>query len=963
MIRRHVPLALVRPSFTKRGKEYTDFGVQFRSVRPDQSSLTVVVHYLKNGDCVYGFTHRKQQRLVPVVHLFRALGGWTDLEIAEAIVRGETGDTFLVERTRALLASARGQEHFSQDAALAYIGSVFKVSLAMAPDASDYEAGLRFAEELLLPHLPASDGEGKARLLAALVRKLYALVAGRCAPDSADSTMNHELLLPGQLFCMVLREQLQEMLVRVREAVAVDVRMGKPGIGFEDSQYLANTIKRALPPVGQKMEYLLATGNLITRTGIDLMQTSGFTIVADKLNWFRYVSHFRCVHRGAFFTTMKTTAVRKLLPDGWGFLCPVHTPDGSPCGLLMHITASCRAVVVEEDPTQLPAVLQQLGVAAPYLSPGTEALDVMLDGAIVGHVPESRAADLVAQLRVLKCDPTDQRVPASTEIALVLPSRGGQYPGVFLFTGLARMVRPVRSLVTGGEELVGPFEQAYMDIAVRADEAVAGVTTHMELNTTNFLSVIANMTPFSDNNQSPRNMYQCQMAKQTMGTPCTSLKYRADNKIYHLRTPQSPMVRPAAYDAYGFNTFPLGTNAIVAVIAYTGYDMEDAMILSKASVERGFMHAHVVMTKVVNLATDLASCDPALEYEFGCKPTERAVAEGKLGVDGLPHIGALLEKGDPLYAWQTKDGSSASIERYKGETARVLQVTRVAPNKERKERGAAKSGQMATIKLSVRRNPIIGDKVASRAGQKGTCAQLWPASDMPFTEDGMSPDILFNPHGFPSRMTIGMIIESMAGKSSAMHGIGQDATPFNFSEDDPPSQYFGEQLKSAGYNYHGTERMYSGITGEEFDCDIFIGVVYYQRLRHMVSDKFQVRTTGPVHAATRQPIKGRKRAGGVRFGEMERDALLSHGSAFLLQDRLFHNSDASEVHVCTECGVVVSPVLAPAATGGGLRCALGCTAGKVVTVAVPYVFRYLVAELMCMNVKVRVGVAAVAEHS
>lgn len=189
----------------------------------------------------------------------------------------------------------------------------------------------------------------------------------------------------------------------------------------------------------------------------------------------------------------------------------------------------------------------------------------------------------------------------------------------------------------------------------------------------------------------------------------------------------------------------------------------------------------------------------------------------------------------------------------------------------------------------------MGDKFASRAGQKGICSQKWPCEDLPWTESGLVPDIIFNPHGFPSRMTIAMMVETMAGKSAAIHGKIYDATPFKFSEDNTAIDHFGKLLQKSGYNYYGTERMYSGIDGREMTADIFFGIVHYQRLRHMVSDKWQVRSTGPVDALTRQPIKGRSRGGGVRLGEMERDALMSHGACFLLQDRLFHGSDKSTV--------------------------------------------------------------------
>jgi DNA-directed RNA polymerase I subunit RPA2 len=289
--------------------------------------------------------------------------------------------------------------------------------------------------------------------------------------------------------------------------------------------------------------------------------------------------------------------------------------------------------------------------------------------------------------------------------------------------------------------------------------------------------------------------------------------------------------------------------------------------------------------------------------------------------------------------------------------------------------------QMFTIKYRIPRSPNIGDKFSSRHGQKGVLSQKWPATDMPFTESGMQPDIIINPHAFPSRMTIGMFVESLAGKSGALHGIAQDSTPFKFNEDNTAGDYFGKQLKAAGYNYHGNEPMYSGITGEELAADIYIGVVYYQRLRHMVNDKYQVRTTGKISELTHQPIKGRKKGGGIRVGEMERDSLLAHGSAFLLQDRLFNCSDYTQTSICRECGSFLSTMSTIRKMGFESRvrcrrCAEEATGfeddgliwedglgGRFVgganttIVAVPYVLKYLDVELAAMGIAMKFNVS------
>lgn len=259
---------------------------------------------------------------------------------------------------------------------------------------------------------------------------------------------------------------------------------------------------------------------------------------------------------------------------------------------------------------------------------------------------------------------------------------------------------------------------------------------------------------------------------------------------------------------------------------------------------------------------------------------------------------------------------------------------------------------------------------------------MWPHEDMPFSESGISPDIIINPHAFPSRMTIGMLVESMAGKSGSLHGTFQDATPFSFHEsgDKVSVDYFGEQLQAAGYNYYGSEALYSGVSGCVMQADLFIGVVYYQRLRHMVSDKYQVRATGPVNELTRQPIKGRKKGGGIRLGEMERDSLLSHGTAFLLQDRLLNCSDRHVAYACCRCGDLLMSTTERCTvqtTGQSVNEAVNkpklrlfCRTPSCIKatkredgndeavepIVLPYVYRYLVNELAGMNIKMKLEI-------
>lgn len=365
--------------------------------------------------------------------------------------------------------------------------------------------------------------------------------------------------------------------------------------------------------------------------------------------------------------------------------------------------------------------------------------------------------------------------------------------------------------------------------------------------------------------------------------------------------------------------------------------------------------------------------------------------------DGLPPPGLRIAYDEPVYVVLDTVTNTHKIVRHKDlEGCCIDEVRVLAPSVERKAVGAGveMGPQNASIKLRYNRNPVVGDKFASRAGQKGVLSYLWPQQDMPFTDSGMTPDVIINPHAFPSRMTIGMLIESMAGKAGACHGTYQDSTPFRFDEGHRALDHFGTQLRAAGYSYYGTETMYSGVTGEPLHCDIYLGVVYYQRLRHMVSDKSQVRSTGPMNQLTRQPVKGRKKHGGIRFGEMERDSLLAHGASFTLHDRLHNSSDRHIALVCKQCGSMLAPhsvpasasiVTAPgtsASAAGAASAALAnlsssgaadpiarlnrtrrmpvcrsCGSGDgVVAIAMPYVFRYLANELAAMNVRVQLEV-------
>ncbi|KAL4423560.1 hypothetical protein ABPG77_004600, partial [Micractinium sp. CCAP 211/92] len=899
--RRHYIMALRRGAYHKRGPAFTEMATLIRCVRPDESSMTTRCHYLVDGSAVFAITIRRAEYFIPAGILLKCFLEVTDRELYDKLVLSVSGDashcSFVAERAELLLRQAAQFGLGTRAQCVEYLGNLFRATLDVPARKTDYQvrsrrrlphrppcymlcmpgAGLlaqhrtpcchslrqallptctvprcrwcmQVGEQLLrdLVFIHLDSPADKLQLTVQMLLKLYALADRQCSEDNPDAPTHHEVLLPGHLLLKFLREQLETALDALKQQVRRDLEQRPGEVNLQDEQYIRKASDR-MQDVGQKFEYLLNTGNLISRSGLDLSQSTGFTVVAEKLNYFRYISHFRSIHRGAYFAELRTTTVRKLLPESWGFLCPVHTPDGSPCGLLNHFTATCRVVTHEsEAPDEMVAavsrVLGSLGMvpAAPVLPapPLPGHLCVQLDGRVVGHVRASLAGAMVAHLRAVKAanlaaeeqltpgaqtlplSADEQALPSHAEIVHVPFEKGAPFPGVFVFTQAARMIRPVKQIASGAAEMIGTLEQNNMNIRV-PDGGEGGSKrlkfTHTEFHTSGMLSVVASLTPYSDFNQSPRNMYQCQMAKQTMGTPAQALTHRTDNKMYRIQTPQTPIARTKRYENYCMDEFPNGTNAIVAVLAYTGYDMEDAMILNKSSVERGFAHAYLYKTEQIDLREERGkdvhfAPDPAryrskpyadrekprgafgdlfpqvipstpgssAVKDKGVQPEGAHKAADLLDSDGLPHVGGAIWPGQPYYSTVDKPKNQVyKAGKLKGEeTAVIDQVAIVGGGP--KDKGGIKQ---ANIKLRFNRNPVIGDKFASRHGQKGVLSRLFEDVDMPFCEStGIRPDLLINPHAFPSRMTIGMLIESLTGKAGAISGQFVDASPFQSSD-------------------------------------------------------------------------------------------------------------------------------------------------------------------------------------
>ena len=473
-------------------------------------------------------------------------------------------------------------------------------------------------------------------------------------------------------------------------------------------------------------------------------------------------------------------------------------------------------------------------------------------------------------------------------------------------------------------------------------------TTHMEIAQYSILGVNTGIIPYPHHNQSPRNTYQCAMGKQSIGNVGYNQLIRADTVLFLMIYPQKPLVKTLTIELCNYDKLPAGQNASIAVLSYSGYDIEDAIILNKASLDRGFGRSMTLkkfgttFEKYDNGARDRRiPPNYNVSTKFSSKYIKNLQAVDR---DGLPYIGAELKNGD-IYVNKvvpinvSQDSPSADrIENCKKDPLiykfpEPSYVDRVLLGSN------LKSPELVKIILRQTRRPELGDKFSSRHGQKGVCGMIFPQEDMPFNEQGWCPDLIMNPHGFPSRMTVGKLIELIGSKSAALDGKFKYGTAFAGDK----AEDLGNILVAHGFSYTGKDILYSGITGEPLNCFVFSGPIFYQKLRHMVQDKMHARSRGPKTPLTRQPMEGRSKEGGLRLGEMERDCLVAYGASCLLLERLMLSSDVFLASICWKCGYL----------GMNNFCQYCGDGNNMTDIKMPYAFKLLTQELMSMNIKVK----------
>ncbi|KAL8468811.1 hypothetical protein ACS0TY_031855 [Phlomoides rotata] len=906
---------------------------------------------------------------IPIIIVFRALGFVPDKHILEHICY-DFSDIPMMELLRPSLEEAFVIQ--SQLVALDYIGkrgSTVGVTK---------EKRIKYAKEILqremLPHVGTEEccETKKAYYFGYVIHRLLLCVLERRAEDDRDHYANKRLDLAGPLLGGLFRMQFRKLTRDVKSYVQKCVDSGKD-INLQFA-IKAKTITSGL-------KYSLATGNWGQANAAGTR--AGVSQVLNRLTYASTLSHLRRLN-SPIGREGKLAKPRQLHNSHWGMMCPAETPEGQACGLvknlalMVYITVGSAANPILEFLDEWST--ENFEEVSPSVIP--TATKIFVNGNWIGIHRDPEL--LVRTLRQLR-----RQVDVNTEVGII---RDIRLKELRLYTDYGRCSRPLfvvekqklmikkrdilalqqgvfagtsensgwHTLVSKGFiEYVDTEEEETTMISMTINDltksrnnpdAYTESYTHCEIHPSLILGVCASIIPFPDHNQSPRNTYQSAMGKQAMGIYVTNYQIRMDTLAYVLYYPQKPLVTTRAMEHLHFRQLPAGINAIVAIACYSGYNQEDSVIMNQSSIDRGFFRSLFYRS----YRDEEKKMGTLVKEDFG-RPNRdstlgmRHGSYDKLDDDGFAPPGSRVS-GDDVIIGKT---TPVTQEEAQGKSARYTSKDH-STSLRHSETGIVDQVLLTTnsdglrfVKIRMRsvRLPQIGDKFSSRHGQKGTIGMTYTQEDMPWTIEGITPDIIVNPHAIPSRMTIGQLIECIMGKVAAHMGKEGDATPFT----DVTVDNISKALHKCGYQMRGFETMYNGHTGRRLTSLIFLGPTYYQRLKHMVDDKIHSRGRGPVQILTRQPAEGRSRDGGLRFGEMERDCMIAHGAAHFLKERLFDQSDAYRIHVCEMCGLIAIANLKK----HSFECRSCKNKTDVVQIHIPYACKLLLQELMSMAISPR----------
>ena len=887
---------------------------------------------------------------IPIITLMRALGLESDKEIASVIslndnIQNELESSF--EKTDITT---------SKDA-------IVYISKRIAPGMLE-EFQIKRAETLLdwglLPHLgkQPDNRKEKTQFLGEAACKLLELKLGWIQPDDKDHYGNKVVKFAGQMLADLFRTAFRNL---VRDMKYQLERSGqKRGI---------NAVSAAIRPgiISDKLNNAIATGNWGRgRVGV--------TQLLDRTNYLSTISHLRRV-QSPLSRTQPNFEARDLHSTHFGRICPSETPEGSNCGLVKNLALSA-IISVSVSSEEVVEKMYEFGTA--HFSDVKDSVKkdgarIFVDGKLIGyHKDGEKLANSLRELR------RSSKIHPHVGISIHQPEQEGATKRLYVNCNAGRVLRSLiivkdgKSVLTqdlldkvtkklvswndlirmGVIELIDANEEE--NCFITFDDKHVKKHTHIEIFPSAILGAGASIIPYPEHNQSPRNTYESAMAKQSLGfsTPMmnTSTYVRQHSMLY----PQTPIVTTRAMGLLGLEKRPAGQNCVVAVLPFDGYNIEDAIVLSKSSVERGlgrtfFYRIYESESKQypggMRDNFEIPNADDNLRGYKGEKSYRLLEDDGIIASESRVSGGDILigKTSPPRFMEEYRELESRGP--YRRDTSIGVRPSEVGVVDTIVLTQANEGGKMYKVRIRDMRPPEIGDKFASRHGQKGVVGILAKAEDLPYTADGISPDVLINPHAFPSRMTVGMMMESITGKAAAIRGKKVDASAF-----------VGEKMedvkgvmKDAGFEYSGKEIMYDGKTGKQFPVEVFIGVVYYQKLHHMVADKIHARARGQVQMLTKQPTEGRARGGGLRFGEMERDCIIAYGASMILKDRLLDESDKADIFVCERCGLVAYHDVKQRR----FYCRVCVDKGKVSSVSVAYAFKLLLQEMSSLAIAPR----------
>ncbi len=892
---------------------------------------------------------------IPAITLMRALGLESDRDIASAVslvgkIQDELDDSF--DKT--------SDVSTSKDA-LVYI------SKRIAPGMLE-EFQIKRAETLLdwslLPHLGkrSEDRKVKAQFLGEATCKLLELKLGWIDPDDKDHYGNKVIKFAGQMLADLFRTAFRNLVRDMKyQLERTGQKRGLPAVSA------------AIRPgiISDKLNNAIATGNWGRgRVGV--------TQLLDRTNYLSTISHLRRI-QSPLSRTQPNFEARDLHATHFGRICPSETPEGSNCGLVKNIALS-GIISVNVPSEEIVEKLYDLGTV--YFLDEEKLTDelkekgarIFVDGRLIGYHQDGQ--ELAERLR-------DQRrsakINAHVGVSFHESDTKESTRRLYVNCNAGRVLRPLirikdnKSLLSsdmlvkisqkvlawhdllrmGVLELIDANEEENCHVTL--DDKVTRGYTHLEVFPPAILGAGASIIPYPEHNQSPRNTYESAMAKQSLGFSTPMMNTSTYVRQHFMLYPQTPIVNTKAMGLLGLEDRPAGQNCVVAVLPFDGYNIEDAIVLSQAAVDRGlgrtfFFRIYDAESKQYPGGARDDFVIPNADSNIRGYKGERAYR--LLEEDGVIAAEAVVKGGDILIG---KTSPPRFMEEYRefeptGGPYRRDTSIGVRPS----ESGvvdtvvmtqSSEGGKMYKIRVRDMRVPEIGDKFASRHGQKGVLGMLAKNEDLPYTASGISPDVLINPHAFPSRMTVGMMMESICGKAAALRGSRFDGSAFVGEKMD----IVRKVMDAHGFEYSGKEMMYDGRTGKPFPVEVFIGVVYYQKLHHMVADKIHARARGQVQMLTKQPTEGRARGGGLRFGEMERDCLIAYGASMILKDRLLDESDKSDVYACERCGLVAYYD----AKQRKYLCRVCGDKAKISSVSVAYAFKLLLQEMQSLNVAPR----------